>query len=496
MTKKLALIILDGLAIGSEYEGNAFKLANTPMIDNLFEKYPGTTLNASGRAVGLQEGQMGDSNVGHLNIGAGRIVWQMLPKIKKAVEEGLLEESESLKKAIEESINNKRPLHLMGLVSDGGVHSHMDIIKDLLEHMSKYDGLQVAIHAILDGRDVPPRSAKKYIKKLQAWCKKYPFASIKTVSGRYYTMDRDNRWDRTELAYKAMSDGIGLNFDDPLEAIEYSYQKGINDEFVKPSIINSNEGMLLQEGDNLFFFNFRTDRARQITTKLIDNGIKVTGMTEYDEDFHIPIIIHQDDVKNTLAEWLSKKGLKQLHIAETEKYAHVTFFFNGGREEPFRNEERILVNSPNVATYDLKPEMSAYEVTKKTIETISEIDYDFIILNYANCDMVGHTGDISAAIKAVEAVDDNLSKLIPALISKGYQILITADHGNVEQMIVNDKPHTAHTLNKVPFIMISDENFELKGKGKLGDIAPTVLDLLKIDKPKEMTGESLLIKEN
>lgn len=496
MSKKVALLILDGLAIGPIYEGNAFELANTPVIDNLFKKYPNTTLDASGISVGLQEGQMGDSNVGHLNIGAGRIVWQMLPRIKKAVEEGLLEDSESLKSTIEESINNKRPLHLMGLVSDGGVHSHMDIIKDLLEFMSKYNGLKVVIHAILDGRDVLPKSAKGYIEKLQGWCEKYPFAKIKTISGRYYTMDRDNRWDRTELAYQAMTEGSGLNFDDPIEAIEHSYQKGINDEFVKPSIINSDDEMLLKEEDNLLFFNFRADRARQITRKLIDNNVNVTGMTEYDDDLHMPIIIPQNEIINTLSEWLSDKGYSQLHIAETEKYAHVTFFFNGGREEPFRNEERILVNSPKVTTYDLQPEMSAYEVTRKTIETISEKDYDFIILNYANCDMVGHTGDISAAIKAVEAVDDNLANLIPALRNKDYQILITADHGNVEQMLVNGKPHTAHTLNKVPFIMISNRNFKLKDTGKLGDIAPTVLKLMCIDKPKEMTGESLLSEEN
>ncbi len=496
MNKKVALLILDGLAIGPEYEGNAFELADTPNIDNLFKKYPNTTLNASGRSVGLEDGQMGDSNVGHLNIGAGRIVWQMLPRINEAIEGGLLEKSGSIKTAVKKSIKNKRPLHLMGLVSDGGVHSHMDVIKDLLEYMNKYEGLEVVIHAILDGRDVPPKSAKIYIKKLQDWCRQYSFAEIKTISGRYYTMDRDNRWERTELAYKAMSKGNGLKFDSSIEAIDYSYKQGVTDEFLKPSIINSDDEMFLQEEDHLLFFNFRADRARQITRMLIENNINVTGMTKYGDDLHIPAIISRNDIKNTLAEWLSKKGLRQLHIAETEKYAHVTFFFNGGREEPFGNEERLLVNSPKVATYDLKPEMSAYEITKKTTEILSEKAYDFIILNYANCDMVGHTGDLDAAIKAVETVDDNLSELIPVLINKNYQILVTADHGNVEQMIVNGKPHTAHTLNKVPFILICDQEFKLQDGGKLGDIAPTILTLMSIDKPKEMTGVSLLNEES
>jgi 2,3-bisphosphoglycerate-independent phosphoglycerate mutase len=496
MSKKAALLILDGLAIGPEYEGNAFALANSKNIDKLFTSYPNTLLEASGKAVGLQEGQMGDSNVGHLNIGAGRIVWQMLPKIKQAVKEGLLERSKAINKAIKESVENNRPLHLLGLVSDGGVHSHMEIIKDLLELMNKFSGLKVVIHAILDGRDVPPRSAIKYLTLLQEWCKEYPFAKIATVSGRYYTMDRDNRWERTELAYEAMSKGEGLKFSSPIEAVKSSYEKDINDEFVKPSIVLDNKELLINKNDHLLFFNFRADRARQITTLMLNNGVNVIGMTQYDDDIHIPIIIPQNEIKNTLGEWLSVNGYKQLHIAETEKYAHVTFFFNGGREDPFENEERILINSPKVSTYDLKPEMSAYEVTDKAIEAINNNDYDFIILNYANCDMVGHTGDIKAAIKAVEAVDDNLSRLIPALKNSNYQILITADHGNVEQMILNGKPHTAHTLNKVPCILISDSNYELSEDGKLADIAPTILELMEIEKPKEMTGTSLLKEES
>jgi len=496
MSKKAALLILDGLAIGPEYEGNAFSLANAKNIDKLFTSYPNTLLEASGKAVGLQEGQMGDSNVGHLNIGAGRIVWQMLPKIKQAVKDGLLERSKAINKAIKKSIENNRPLHLLGLVSDGGVHSHMEIIKDLLELMNKFSDLKVVIHAILDGRDVPPRSAIKYLTLLQEWCKEYPFAKIATVSGRYYTMDRDNRWERTELAYEAMSKGEGLKFSSPIEAVKSSYEKDINDEFVKPSIVLDNKDLLINKNDHLLFFNFRADRARQITTLMLNNGVNVIGMTQYDDDIHIPIIIPQNEIKNTLGEWLSVNGYKQLHIAETEKYAHVTFFFNGGREDPFENEERILVNSPKVSTYDLKPEMSAYEVTDKAIEAINNNDYDFIILNYANCDMVGHTGDIKAAIKAVEAVDDNLSRLIPALKNNNYQILITADHGNVEQMILNGKPHTAHTLNKVPCILISDSNYELSEDGKLADIAPTILELMEIEKPKEMTGKSLLKEES
>lgn len=497
MNKKLALLILDGLGIAPKNEGNAVELADTPFMDYLFEKHPYTKLNASGNFVGLQKGQMGDSNVGHLNIGAGRIVWQMLPRINTAIKEGMLETNQVIKIAIDDSIARCRPLHLMGLVSDGGVHSHMSIIKNFLELMSKYEGLQVAIHAILDGRDVPPKSAEKYIDQLESWCREYPFAKIATVSGRYYTMDRDNRWDRTELAFNAMSVGEGPAYASANAVIVNSYENKINDEFVIPSVITDNNQprALLKEDDQLLFFNFRADRARQISELLVRKGINVTGMTQYDENLDIPVIMAPNEVKNTLAEWLSIHGYSQLHVAETEKYAHVTFFFNGGLEQPFNNEERILVNSPKIATYDLQPEMSAYEITERTIDAISKKNYDFIVLNYANCDMVGHTGNLQAAIKAVEAVDDNLHRLVPALVAKDYYVLITADHGNAEQMIANNSPHTAHTLNKVPFALIGKENCKLKKNGKLGDIAPTILELMNIKKPKEMTGNSLLNKE-
>ncbi len=496
MSKKAALIVLDGFGIAPNGEGNAVYLANTPFIDNLITKYGSSKLKASGTAVGLEENQMGDSNVGHLNLGAGRVVWQMLPKMNKAIQEGALQESQVLKDAIINSQKNNKPLHLMGLVSDGGVHSHMGTLRELLREISSYN-IQVRIHAFLDGRDVPPKSAKKYIETLQDWLLEFPFAKIATLSGRYYAMDRDNRWERTELALTALVNGEGTCFEEPIAAIESAYKNELTDEFIKPSVIckNGEPKGKIGVNDTVIFFNFRADRARQITKLLLEKGVKIIGMTNYDDDFSIPIIFPQEEINNTLAEWLSKNDKTQLHIAETEKYAHVTFFFNGGSEIPFEGEDRVLIDSPKVATYDLQPEMSAFELTKQAIEAIDKNNYDFIILNYANCDMVGHTGNIEAAIKAVEAVDKNLARLIPFLINNNYEILVTADHGNAEKMLLEGKPHTAHTSNLVPLIAITSENFLMADLGKLGDIAPTILDLMEIDKPIEMTGNSLVDKE-
>jgi 2,3-bisphosphoglycerate-independent phosphoglycerate mutase len=491
MSKKAALIVLDGLGIAPKGMGNAVTLAKTPFLDSLFDSYPHTKLEASGEAVGLEKGQMGDSNVGHLNLGAGRVVWQILPQMNKAISQGALNNSSVLKEALIDSEKKNRPVHLMGLVSDGGVHSHMNVIRDFLEVIKDYK-VSVYIHAFLDGRDVSPKSSIDYIDLLETWINEYSFSSLATVSGRYYAMDRDKRWDRTELALNALMKGQGKVFQSGKAAIEDSYKNGITDEFVIPSIVNSRvDGRILPE-DNVIFFNFRADRARQITKRMLEENVKVIGMTHYDDNLAIPIIFPPQEVKNTLAEWLSKKGKTQLHIAETEKYAHVTFFFNGGKEVSFEGEERILINSPKVATYDMQPEMSADEVTDEAIHAISENMYDFVILNYANCDMVGHTGDISAAIKAVEAVDKNLGRLVTFLKQKNYQILITADHGNAEQMIVDGKPHTAHTSNLVPLIAVTNKERILKNNGKLGDIAPTILDLMEIDKPSEMTGNSLI----
>lgn len=507
--KPLALIIMDGFGINENAKGNAVYQAATPFLDKLNKDYPHSVLKPSGEAVGLPEGQMGNSEVGHLNIGAGRIVYQDFTRINKAVENKELAENERLKKAVEKAKNNDSALHLIGLLSDGGVHSHIKHLFGLIE-MAKNLGLkEVYIHPILDGRDTPPASGTGYLKELQAELDRVGIGKIATVSGRYYTMDRDNRWQRTKKAYDMLVLGAGNQAEDVIEAVEDSYQKDIEDEFVVPTVITENGEATarIKDQDSAIFFNFRADRARQITRALTSadfdeferpaehpQNLYYVTMTEYDEEFELPAAFEPLEIKDSLGEVLSRQGLKQLRIAETEKYAHVTFFFNGGVEKANKGEDRVLIPSPKVATYDLQPEMSAYQLTDQLIEKIEGDNYDVIILNYANADMVGHTGYMEAAVKAVETVDDCLSKLIPVILEKGGQALITADHGNSEKMKEEDgSPFTAHTANLVPLYYVGGADDKGIASGKLADLAPTILDILEIKKPELMTGESLLI---
>lgn len=502
------LIVLDGWGIGKEYEGNAVYLANTPNFDRLMKNFPNTQLKASGLAVGLPEGQMGNSEVGHLNIGAGRIVYQELTKISKSIEDGAFFEKEEFLKAIENAKKNNSKLHLMGLVSDGGVHSHNTHLYALLELCAKENFKDVYIHAFLDGRDVPPTIGKQHITELQQKIEEIGVGKIATVIGRYYAMDRDRRWDRTKLAYEAMVLGRGKTDTCPIEAVAKSYKEGINDEFIVPTVIVE-EGepvATIDSGDSIIFFNFRPDRARQITRAIVDE--EFTGferkkkvdtffvtMTEYDKTIeNVHVAFKTEIPTNTLGEYVSNLGLNQLRIAETEKYAHVTFFLNGGREVPFENEDRILIPSPKVATYDLKPEMSAIEVKEEVLKRLNMDKYDLIILNFANPDMVGHTGKLEAAIKAVETVDACLGEIVDLLLEKGGKAIVTADHGNAEMMIdeKDNSPVTSHTTNKVPLILVGEEGVKLR-EGILADIAPTLLDIMGVEKPKEMTGETLII---
>ena len=508
MTKKpVMLIVLDGWGIGREYEGNAIHLANTPNFDRLLKEYPNTRLEASGLAVGLPEGQMGNSEVGHLNIGSGRIVYQELTKITKSIEDGDFYKKEEFLKAIENAKKTKSKLHIMGLVSDGGVHSHNTHLYALLELCAKEDFHNVYIHAFLDGRDVPPTIGKQHLLELQDKIEEIGIGNIATVSGRYYAMDRDRRWERTKLAYDAMVLGEGKKDICPIDAVTKSYKEGINDEFIVPTVILEN-GMpmaTIDNEDSIIFFNFRPDRARQITRAIVDEdfdgfqrGKKVytffVTMTEYDKTIrNVNVAYKTEKPENTLGEYVSSLGLNQLRIAETEKYAHVTFFFNGGREEPYENEDRVLIPSPKVATYDLKPEMSALEVKDEVLNRLNMAKYDLIILNFANPDMVGHTGVVEAAVKAVETVDSCLGEIIDLLVEKGGKALITADHGNAELLIdkEDDSPITAHTTNKVPLILVGNKDVKLR-EVILADLAPTLLDLMGIEKPKEMTGKSLI----
>lgn len=509
--KPLALIILDGWGKNTEKNGNAVEMAHTPYLDQLFKTYPNTLLTASGEAVGLPEGQMGNSEVGHLNIGSGRIVYQDFTRISRAVKTGELKNNQVLNSIIKTTLREGKVLHLIGLLSDGGVHSHINHLFGLLE-LAKEVGLkEVYVHAILDGRDVPPKSAKKYIEMLETKLNELRIGKVASVSGRYYTMDRDQRWERVQKGYDAMVLGKGKTAGSPIEAVENAYQADETDEFVTPTVIvgeNGNAVANINHGDSILFYNFRADRARQITRALalqefkgFDRGEYLKPnficMTEYDENFHLPIAFPPVEIPQTLAEVLSNNNLKQLRIAETEKYAHVTFFFNGGKEEPVKGEERILIPSPQVATYDLKPEMSAFEVTERLIGELKKDTYDLIILNYANCDMVGHTGVIDAAIKAIEVVDECLSKLIPVILDQGGQILLTSDHGNAEKMLAGDAPHTAHTTFPVPMIYVAENtDLDLRDGGILADLAPTILKILKIAQPEEMTGKSLLVNSN
>lgn len=505
MKKPLALIILDGFGYNPNEYGNAIKAANTPNIDALLAKYPHTLIGASGMDVGLPDGQMGNSEVGHTNIGAGRIVYQELTRITKSIKDGDFFSNPALKAAVENCKKNHSALHLMGLLSDGGVHSHNAHLYGLVE-MARENGLEeVYIHAFMDGRDVPPTSGKDFLADCQAKLEEIGVGKIATVIGRYYAMDRDNRWDRVEKAYAAMVYGEGNKNTDPVDAAAVSYANDITDEFIVPTVCT--EGATIKANDSVIFFNFRPDRAREITRTLVDddfngftrrNGripVYFVCMTQYDATMpNVDIAFKPQSLVNTFGQYISDKGLTQLRIAETEKYAHVTFFFNGGVEASFPGEDRALIHSPKVATYDLQPEMSAYEVTDEVVSRIQSGKYDVIILNYANCDMVGHTGVFDAAKAAVEAVDTCLGRTVDAILEQGGAALITADHGNADQMYEPDgSPFTAHTTNPVPLILVNVDA-SLKEHGKLADLATTMLDILGLEQPAEMTGNSLLVK--
>ena len=510
MEKKLAmLMILDGFGINENTDGNAVKLANTPNIDKLMKKYPTTEIYTSGLKVGLPEGQMGNSEVGHTNIGAGRIVYQELTKITKSIEDGDFFAIPEFIEAIENCKKHNSKLHILGLVSDGGVHSHIRHLYGLLEMAKRRDFENVYVHCFLDGRDTPPASGESYIMQLEEKMKEKGVGKIASISGRYYAMDRDKRWDRVKKCYDALVNGEGNKATSATIAIEDSYQKEVFDEFVEPTVICNGDIPIatIQENDSVIFFNFRPDRARQITRAIVDpdfDGFETKKLktyfvcfTSYDETMpNVKIAFKKEPIVNTFGEVISKNGLTQLRIAETEKYAHVTFFFNGGEEKQYPGEDRILVPSPKVATYDLQPEMSAREVTENVVKAINSEKYNAIILNYANPDMVGHTGSLPAAIKAVETIDECVGKVVEAVLAHDGTLIITADHGNCEQMIdyKTGEPHTAHTTNPVPLILVSNnENYKVKS-GKLADLAPTLLEILGIEKPAEMTGESILVK--
>ena len=508
-TKPIMLMILDGFGINEKSDGNAVKQANTHNIEKLMKKYQTTKIYTSGLKVGLPDGQMGNSEVGHTNIGAGRIVYQELTKITKSIEDGDFFSIPEFIEAIENCKKYNSKLHILGLVSDGGVHSHIRHLYGLLEMAKRRDFENVYVHCFLDGRDTPPASAEGYITELEEKMKEKGIGKIASISGRYYAMDRDKRWERVKKCYDALVNGEGNKATSATIAIEDSYQKEVFDEFVEPTVICNGDTPIatIGEHDSVIFFNFRPDRAREITRAIVDpkfDGFETKKMetyfvcfTNYDETMpNVKIAFKKEPLVNTFGEVVSRHGLKQLRIAETEKYAHVTFFFNGGEEKQYPGEDRILVPSPKVATYDLQPEMSAREVTEKVVEAINSDKYNAIILNYANPDMVGHTGSLPAAIKAVETIDECVGKVVEAMLAHNGTILITADHGNCEQMIdyKTGDPHTAHTTNPVPLILVT-ENKDLKIKeGKLADLAPTMLDILGIEKPEEMTGESILVK--
>jgi 2,3-bisphosphoglycerate-independent phosphoglycerate mutase len=505
--KPLILIILDGWGINPKTEGNAIYHACTPVMDRILSQYPHTTLDAAGEAVGLPKSQMGNSEVGHLNLGSGRVVYQDITRINRSIEEGDFFSNKPLIAALEHARIRGSSLHLIGLLSDGGVHSHLNHLFALLDMAVSAGQKKVYVHAFLDGRDVPPRCAEEYIIKTEKKIDELGTGRIATVSGRYYAMDRDNRWERIRLAYDALTLSVGESSSSAAGAVADAYERGENDEFVKPTIIHSRDqpAISMQDGDAVIFFNFRPDRARELTRALTLHNfsgferistpaIYFVCMTQYDKNFDLPIAFPPKHPVNTLSEYLSKMGKKQLHIAETEKYAHVTFFFNGGVEEPYQNEDRILIPSPKVATYDLQPEMSAYQLTDTLVDKINSQQYDVIIANFANPDMVGHTGIFDAAVLAVEAVDECLGRLLEAVTAQGGAALVLADHGNCEQMIYyEDKsPHTAHTNNRVPLIVILDRDVTLH-EGIFADIAPTMLDILQLEVPPQMSGHSLLV---
>ena len=513
MSKKpTVLMILDGYGLNEKQEANAVAEAKTPVMDSLMKDYPFVKGNASGMAVGLPDGQMGNSEVGHLNMGAGRIVYQELTRITKEIQDGTFFENPALLKAVENCKANDSDLHMFGLLSDGGVHSHNTHLYGLLE-LAKRNGLEkVYVHCFLDGRDTPPASGKEYAEALEAEMQKIGVGKIASVMGRYYAMDRDNNYDRVKLAYDALTKGEGLTAEGGPAGIQASYDKDETDEFVKPTVVVENGAPVatIKDKDSVIFFNFRPDRAREITRAFCDDDFKgfdrgerldITFVCFSDYDPTIPnktTAFHKIAVTNTFGEWLAANNMTQARIAETEKYAHVTFFFNGGVEEPNAGEDRILVNSPKVATYDLKPEMSAYEVCDKLTEAIRADKYDVIIINFANPDMVGHTGVEEAAIKAVEAVDECVGKAVEAVKEVGGVMFICADHGNAEQLVDYETgdPFTAHTTNEVPFILVNyDEAYTLREGGCLADIVPTLIEVMGKEQPAEMTGKSLLIKK-
>ena len=512
--KPTVLMILDGFGLNEQEEGNAVRIAATPNINKLMKDYPYVQGQASGLDVGLPTGQMGNSEVGHLNMGAGRIVYQELTRITKEIEDGPFFSNDAFLTAVKNCKDNDSSLHLFGLLSDGGVHSHNTHLYALLRLAKEHNLEKVYVHAFLDGRDTPPASGKDFVEQLEQQIGQIGVGKIATVMGRYYAMDRDNRWDRTKLAYDAMVLGKGNTAVSAVAAVQSSYNTDVNDEFVIPTIVTQegNTTAVIKENDSIIFFNFRPDRARQITRAFCD--VEFAGFerekgfmpltyvcfTNYDVTISNKIVaFNKVEITNTLGEYLASKGLKQLRLAETEKYAHVTFFFNGGIEAPNEGEERILVPSPKVATYDLQPEMSAYEVGDKLVEAILSKKYDLVVINFANPDMVGHTGIIDAAVKAVEAVDTCVGKAVNALLEVDGQMFICADHGNSEQLIDYDTrvPFTAHTTNPVPFILVNyKDGYTLNEGGRLADIAPTLLEMMEVEQPAEMTGKSLLKRKN
>ena len=503
MSKRPVLLcIMDGFGKNESTYGNAIAAAKKPNLDKIVSENPMTFIGASGLDVGLPDGQMGNSEVGHTNIGAGRVVYQELTRITKSIQDGDFFTNEALVGAMENCKKNSSALHLMGLMSDGGVHSHNTHLYGIME-LAKRSGVdKVYIHCFMDGRDVPPTSGKDYLAELYKKCDEIGVGEIATVMGRYYAMDRDNRWERVVKAYKALTEGEGVKFDCACKMMEESYANDVTDEFIVPAV--SEKAVPVKDNDSIVFFNFRPDRAREITRAFVDpafsgfereqlKGLYYVCMTQYDATMpNVHVAFKPESLENTFGEYISDKGLKQLRIAETEKYAHVTFFFNGGVEKQYPGEDRILVKSPAVATYDLQPEMSAYEVTDKLLAAIDSDKYDAIILNYANCDMVGHTGVFDAAVKAVEAVDTCVGKIVDAVAAKGGVTLITADHGNADKMYEADgSPFTAHTTNPVPFIVVGYP-CELREGGRLCDIAPTMLKIMGLEQPKEMTGVSII----
>ncbi len=512
MSKKpTVLMILDGYGLNEKVNGNAVAEAKTPVMDKLMAECPFVKGNASGLAVGLPDGQMGNSEVGHMNMGAGRIVYQELTRITKEIEDGTFFENEALLQAVENVKANNSALHLYGLVSDGGVHSHNTHIYGLLELAKRHGLKKVYVHCFLDGRDTPPASGKDYVQELTDKMKELGVGEVATVMGRYYAMDRDNRWERVEKAFRALTKGEGDEATDGVSAIAASYEKGVNDEFVVPAVVmrDGKPVATIQDKDSIIFYNFRPDRARELTRAFCDDAftgferekkldLTYVCFTEYDVTIPNKLVaFHKVELHNTFGEYLAAHGKKQVRIAETEKYAHVTFFFNGGVEEPNEGEDRILVKTPKVATYDLQPEMSAYGVCDKLVEAIKSDKYDVIIINFANPDMVGHTGIEPAAIKAVEAVDECVGRAVEAIKEVDGQMFICADHGNAEQLIDYNtgEPFTAHTTNPVPFILVNaDPAYSLREGGCLADIIPTLIELMGMEQPKEMTGKSLLVK--